>query len=70
MTFFNGDARPHSIFSDPATTHSDCPNINVVGFLSQGQSRDTRPLTTARTCGFHDHINEDNPAFMGRIVVE
>jgi plastocyanin len=70
VTFVNDDTRPHSIFSDPATTHTDCPNVNLVGFLAQGESRETGSLTAARTCGFHDHMDEDNPTFQGRIVVE
>ena len=47
--------RSHEMFSDPHPEHTDCPEINQVGFLSPGQSRQTGNLNTVRTCGFHDH---------------
>jgi plastocyanin len=70
VTFLNNDARPHAVSSDPITVHTDCPSINDVGTLNPGQSRSTGPLTVARTCGFHDHTNETDPRWKGRIVVE
>jgi plastocyanin len=70
VTFLNKDARPHAVSSDPITVHTDCPSINDVGTLNPGQSRSTGPLTVARTCGFHDHTNETDPRWKGRIVVE
>ena len=27
-------------------------------------------LTQARTCGFHDHLNESDATWRGRIIVE
>ena len=70
VTFQNSDVRPHGMSSDPVQTHTDCPAINDVGTLAPGQSRSTGALTVARVCGFHDHNNEDDPAFKGRIVVQ
>ena len=70
VTFVNNDARPHAISSDPVQTHTDCPVINDAGFLNPGQSRQTGVLSVARTCGFHDHTDEFNAAFKGRIVVQ
>lgn len=70
VTFLNSDARTHAMSSDPITTHTDCPAINDVGVLNPGQSRSTSPLTVARTCGFHDHTNEEDPKWKGRIVVQ
>ena len=70
VTFINNDVRPHAMSSDPIQTHTDCPAINDVGFLNPGQSRATSPLTTARTCGFHDHTNELDTTFKGRIVIQ
>jgi plastocyanin len=58
VLFVNSDTRSHNMTSDPHPEHDDCPEINVVGFLSPGQSRETGNLNTIRTCGFHDH---DNP---------
>jgi plastocyanin len=70
VLFVNNDARPHAMSSDPVTTHTDCPAINDVGTLAPGQSRRTGPLTVARTCGFHDHMNEFDPTWKGRIIIQ
>ena len=70
LTFVNEDFQPHDIMSDPFHIHTDCPAINVVGFLVPGQSRTTQPLTQLRSCGFHDHDHEGNPAYYGIAVVE
>jgi plastocyanin len=70
IRFVNNDVRPHEITSDPVTTHTDCPGINAVGTLAPGQSRNTSALTVARTCGFHDHLNEFDATWKGRIIVE
>ena len=70
VTFFNNDIRPHAMSSDPVTTHTDCPAINDVGTLAPGQKRSTGTLDTARTCGFHDHTDENNPAFKGTIIIQ
>ena len=69
VTFVNMDVRVHSIASDPAPTHTDCPPINQVGFLNPGESRTTGTLNVPRTCGFHDHLNETDPTYMGKIVI-
>jgi len=55
VRFVNNDARPHNMTSDPHPEHNDCPEINTVGLLAPGQSRETGNLNTVRTCGFHDH---------------
>jgi plastocyanin len=70
VTFLNGDSRPHAVSSDPITIHTDCPAINDVGTLNPGQSRSTGVLTVRRTCGFHDHTNETDTRWQGRIIVE
>ena len=70
VTFLNNDARPHAMSSDPIQVHTDCPSINDVGFLNPGQQGSTGVLTVRRTCGFHDHTNETDPIFKGRIIVE
>ena len=69
VMFVNSDSRPHDLLGGPDHTRLDCPEVDVVGFLVPGQSRETAVLTTARTCEFHDHINVGNPAFQGRIIV-
>ncbi len=70
VTFINQHNRPYDIMSDPPLTHTDCPPIQDVGFIQPGQTKQTGPLTVARTCGFHDHFNEHNPDLRGRIIVQ
>ena len=70
VTFFNNDSRPHALSSDPVQVHTDCPPINDVGFLNPGQRGSTTPMNVKRTCAFHDHTNENDPIFKGRIIVE
>ena len=69
VLFVNNDPRRHDMASDDHPDHLDCPAINQVGILLQGQSRETGNLNTIRTCGFHDHENPDNNNLKGRIVV-
>jgi plastocyanin len=68
VTFINNDTRSHNMVSDPHPEHNDCPEINQVGLLAPGQTRETGNLVQVRTCGFHDHDN-DPPAFRGQIVI-
>ena len=70
VVFANEDVRPHAMSSDPVQTHLDCPAINDVGTLQPGQRRSTGALTVARTCGFHDHTNEFDNTWKGRIIVQ
>jgi plastocyanin len=69
VLFINNDARRHDMTSDPHPDHTDCPEINQVGALNNGQSRETGNLVAVRTCGFHDHDNPDNANLTGRIVI-
>ena len=52
--------------SDPHPEHTDCEEINL-GVLTTGQSRETRNLVTAKTCGFHDHDNPPANAQLGNL---
>jgi plastocyanin len=70
VTFVNSHNRQHDMSSDPHPEHSDCREINDVGNLQPGQSRQTGNLNTARTCGFHDHNDPTNTGVMGRIVIQ
>jgi hypothetical protein len=70
VQFVNDDRASHQMDSNPHPEHTDCPEINAVGFLSAGQSRQTGNLNTARTCGFHDHDNPNNTSLQGTIVVQ
>jgi hypothetical protein len=55
--------------SDPHPDHTDCPEINQVGTLTRGQTRETGNLVVTRTCGFHDHDDDRNTNLQGRIVI-
>ncbi|MFN8058956.1 MAG: hypothetical protein U0Q12_07305 [Vicinamibacterales bacterium] len=70
LTFVNNDVATHDVLSDPPHVHTDCPEINLAGFLVPGQSRATGPLNRLVTCGFHDHTHEGDAAFSGKVVVE
>ena len=70
VTILNSDSRVHEMDSDPHPEHTDCVEINQIGFLNPGQSRQSGNLNTARTCGFHDHGNPDNKGLQGTITVQ
>ena len=68
-TFANNDNAFHEMSSDPHPTHTLCPEINAVGALGPGGSRQTGVFSAARTCTYHDHGQDQNTALQGRIVV-
>jgi plastocyanin len=70
VTFVNNDSRPHEMASNPHPEHTDCPEINAVGFLSAGQSKQTSNLNTARTCGYHDHNRDFDESLKGAITIQ
>ena len=70
VTFINNDSRTHDMSSDPHPAHTDCPQMNAVNNLQPGQTKLTNAFTTARTCGFHDHLTPDAAALTGRIVIQ
>jgi plastocyanin len=70
VLFINNDSRSHNMTSDPHPEHTDCPAINLVGFLQAGQQVSTGNLTTARTCKYHDHDDSANNKFQGQIVIK
>ena len=69
VLFVNNHSRAHAMYSDQHPDHNDCTEINQVGLLSPGASRETGNLVTARTCGFHDHDDFANANLQGRIVI-
>jgi plastocyanin len=69
VRFVNNDTVTHMMGSDPHPDHTDCPEINQVGFLLPGQSRETGNLVQPRTCGFHDHERPDVQALRGTITI-
>ena len=70
VTFVNNDNQAHDMASDPHPIHTDCPDINQVGFLSPGQSRRTGTLNVARTCGYHDHNRDMVESLQGTITIQ
>jgi plastocyanin len=68
VTFTNTDNEPHDVQGGPDPEHPDCHEIDAVGFLTPGQTRTTNPLTTVRTCDYHDH-QFHAPGFNGQIVI-
>jgi plastocyanin len=70
VLFVNNDNRRHDMASDPHPEHSDCRELEPIGGLSPGQSRETANLNTVKTCGFHDHDNPNNASLKGRIIIQ
>jgi hypothetical protein len=69
VLFINNDTHSHDMASNPHPEHTDCIELNQVGFLDPGQSRESGNLNTVRTCGYHDHADPDNPKWHGQIIV-
>lgn len=70
VTFTNNDAVSHEMNSDPHPVHTDCPEVNNVGFLSPGQGKTTGNLNTARMCGYHDHNRDTDRSLQGQITIQ
>ncbi len=70
VTMINNHNQAHDMSSDPHPEHTQCPEINQIGFLTAGQSRTSGNFNTARTCGFHDHNLPDNAGLKGTIVIQ
>lgn len=70
VTIINSHNTSHDMSSDPHPEHTQCPEINQIGFLTAGQSRTSGNFNTARTCGFHDHNLPDNAGLKGTIVIQ
>jgi plastocyanin len=69
VTFVNNDVIAHQMYSDPHPEHTDCRELDSVGFLAPGQSKQTENLNTIRTCGFHDHGQPSNTFLQGSILI-
>lgn len=70
VTFVNNDSRVHDMASNPHPEHTECPEINQVGFLQPGQSRTSGNLNTVRICGFHDHNDPLRASLQGTIRIQ
>ena len=69
VTFVNNDSQNHDMFSNPHPEHTDCPEINQVGFITPGQTKQTGNLNTLRTCGYHDHNLPTVTSLQGTITI-
>ena len=69
VTFVNNDVIAHQMYSDPHPEHTDCRELDAVGYLASGQSKQTENLNTIRTCGFHDHRQPLNTFLQGSILI-
>jgi hypothetical protein len=69
VMFVNNDSIPHDIMGGPDPARPDCHEIDSVGFLTPGQSRQTAPFPQARLCEYHDHAFH-SPVFNGRILIQ
>ena len=69
VTFVNNDVIPHDVLGGPDPSTPGCPEMDAVGFLSPGQSRQTATLEKAGPCDYHDH-SFHSPLFNGRILVQ
>lgn len=69
VRFVNNDNRSHNMSSDPHPEHTDCTEINQVGLLTPGQSRETGNLNAVRTCRFHDHDLPGSASLLGSITI-
>ncbi len=69
VTVVNNDNRSHEISSDPHPVHTQCPEINALGSVAAGATRQTNAFPSARTCSFHDHNDPTNSNLMGSIEI-
>ena len=71
LTIINQDSsQTHNMTSDPHPAHTDCQELNQIGFLNPNQSRTSGNLNTARRCGMHDHDNPDSAALKATITIQ
>lgn len=70
VLFLNSDTRQRYFHSDPHPEATDCPEVNTIGIINPGQTKETGNLNTMRTCGYHDHNSPGDARFHGRIVIQ
>jgi hypothetical protein len=70
LTIINQDSRSHDMTSDPHPSHTDCPELNQIGFLNTNQSRQSGNLNTVRSCGMHDHSDPDRASLRATITIQ
>ena len=68
VRFVNEDGQAHQPTSNPHPAHTDCPEIRLSP-VSPGQSATTGAFNTAKSCGYHDHMDADRTQMHGVIRV-
>ena len=69
VIFVNNDSVDHDMSSDQHPTHLACPEINQVGYLQPGETRESGNFVRSEICTFHDHINADDASLNGTIII-
>ena len=62
VTFVNNSGSLHEMASDPHPAHTNCPSINAVAVIGNGQTKLTNSFSGAGTCTFHDHAQPTTTA--------
>jgi hypothetical protein len=70
LTIFNQDSRSHDMTSDPHPSHTDCPELNQIGFLNSNQQRQSGNLNTARSCGWLFIRDPDRASLKATITIQ
>ena len=69
ITVTNSDTRSYQFSSDPHPDHTDCPELNQIGFIQPNQTKESGNFVKVQTCGFHDHNQPSNTSLQGRVTV-
>ena len=69
VTFVNNDSRNHHMSSDPHPEHTDCGKSSQWVSWRQDAARKPGNLNTVRTCGFHDHLQDQVASLKGTITI-
>ena len=68
VSFMNHDRSSYTVAGGREPSRPDCPEVNVVGVVTSGNTRSTETFTTAKTCEFH--VTQDQPmGLTGRLIV-
>ncbi len=68
VTFMNHDRTTYTIAGGRQPSTPGCPEIDVVGVLASGATRDTEPFTAAKTCEFR--VSQNQSALLtGQIII-
>jgi len=55
--------------SDPHPTHGNCPGFDAMRGLRSGEEY-TLTFPDVKTCAYHNHLDPDNSALRGTIIVQ